>query len=221
LFGGRERPQVELAPSAFGQSEDVTGQVSDHLRLGDRRWDVAAIDGDGLFDPADVGIESVAASSANWRGFVCGYAVVDDRFVLEDLWLSGLSTLHGQQVTMLPQLLGVVPEPADDWGGDLRLRGVNLSVTFSGRLLVGNGFLDELYEHMGFHPAWKFEEVRELHVEQGRVTADVDRSQRLAEVREQIMAGERGQPRPQGPRGQMDWIEQSFSLDWRRSLPDE
>lgn len=73
---------------------------------------------------------------------------------------------------------------------------------------------------MGFHPAWKFEEVREIHIEQGRVTQDVDRSQRLAEVREQILARRRGQRR-QGPREQLDWITESFSLGWERSLPDE
>lgn len=42
-------------------------------------------------------------------------------------------------------------------------------VPLSGGLLLGEGFIQELYVHMGFHPAWKYLHVIELIFEGGQL----------------------------------------------------
>ena len=39
---------------------------------------------------------------------------------------------------------------------------VNYPIAYTGGLLLARGFIQKLYEHMGFHPAWKYEQVIEL-----------------------------------------------------------
>ena len=91
---------------------------------------------------------------------------------------------------------------------------LDMTVPFTGGLLLAKGFIRELYVHMGFHPAWKYETVHELVFESGKLVEERDVSARLAEVRKRM----RDMP-PEGdadhpPRGTMAWIEECFSLDY-------
>jgi hypothetical protein len=54
-------------------------------------------------------------------------------------------------------------------GFDVEWRDLDHPVPFSGGLLVGDGFIEDLYVHMGFHPAWKFTHVRELIFDAGQL----------------------------------------------------
>jgi hypothetical protein len=51
-------------------------------------------------------------------------------------------------------------------------------------LLLGQGFISELYEHMGFHLAWKFEKVIELVLAAGVLIASHDRSVEMGKIRD-------------------------------------
>ena len=48
-------------------------------------------------------------------------------------------------------------------------RNINSEVPFTGSLLIGHRFIQSLYRHMGFHPAWKFEQSWEIELDRGRV----------------------------------------------------
>ena len=56
--------------------------------------------------------------------------------------------------------------PCGDWVAD----DLEVAVPFSGGLLLGAGFVRETYAH-GLHPAWKYERVFELLLENGVVSA--------------------------------------------------
>ena len=45
---------------------------------------------------------------------------------------------------------------------------------------LADGFIQNLYVHMGFHPAWKYREVHELLFEDGRLLHAQDRSAAMA-----------------------------------------
>jgi len=75
------------------------------------------------------------------------------------------------------------------------------------------------YVHMGFHPAWKFQEVVELVADRGEVTATRDRSAELAAIRQRIQNGDL--PDPDGPRGGKRWIDRTFTLGYDRSIPPD
>ena len=85
-----------------------------------------------------------------------------------------------------------------------------LDVGFSGTLLLGDGFIRDLYVHMGFHPAWKYERVRRLVLREGAVTEVVDDSRGYARQRDERRRAPLG-PRPDADRADVDrWVSETF-----------
>ena len=120
----------------------------------------------------------LASCSACWRGFVCSYLVEGPRLLLDSLEMS----LDGPA----PKLFGVRPKPlkGDFTIFDAVYEGLGHRVPFSGGLLLADDFIDELYVHMGFHPAWKYREVHELVFLDGDLVLEADRSEQIAEFRD-------------------------------------
>ena len=55
----------------------MTGQRHDEVQFEGAWFDITAVDGTGLFDPAAHGIEPRWLSTGCWRGHVCRYTVVE------------------------------------------------------------------------------------------------------------------------------------------------
>ncbi len=114
-----------------------------------------------------------------------------------------------------PVIHGVRPLPPANRNGPFSFtdnyHDVGLPLPFTGGLLLGNGFIRELYEHMGFHPAWKFRKVIELVFADGILTATHDRSYDMARVR--AINTPDGKPKSKRfnlPVDMVRWIEQCF-----------
>jgi hypothetical protein len=192
----------------------MTAQIPDLVMFNGIAYTLAAIDGHGLFDPDDHGLQVVPTSTANYRGYQAHYAVRDGRLLLTALHDVGLSdAVEGTSPDTLPRVAGRTPT----WQGySLAYDDLDLEVPFSGGLLIGDGFIDELYVHMGFHPAWKFRRVHELIIIDGRVIRTHDRSDEIAAVRETMAARDR--PDPADRDGLKSWIARTFERDYGRSL---
>lgn len=187
----------------------MTAQDPDVVLFEDREHDLVGIDGDGPFHPADHDMRPQATSTACWRGFVCHYEVVDERLLLGSLDVN-LDPLEGT-AERRPPLNGV--PPVHDAGGmfDTRYEKVSLALPFTGGLLIARDFQEELYVHMGFHPAWKYAEVHELRFEDGRLTSSEDVSAKMRHVREE-MRDALLEPGAGAPRAEVEaWIERCFS----------
>ena len=196
-----------------GNNGRVTAQIPDTVLLEGRELAIAGVQGTGLFDPLDHGLAPRMIHTACWRGYLCRYAVADGELVVDQLTLGAGSTLDEQEITRTTTVLG---GHADTSERGLVYRDLNRPVPFTGGLLLGAGFVQSTYVHMGFHPAWKFEQVAELLAEGGRVTAVADRSEEMARLRERIQADQTADP--DGGRGLPDWIERTFTLDYSRSV---
>ena len=193
----------------------MTAQHPHQVRFKGVEYDLAAIDGAGLFDPRDHGIEFVATTSANWAGYVPVYSVRRGWLRLAEIRDAGLEAFfNGARVEELPRLDGVLPTEGK-YGG-LSYRGLDIAVPFTGAMLIGRGFISALYTHMGFAPAWKYERVHELIVEGGRVLRTHDRSDELAAVRQEILAGQRSDP--DAIDDLLGRIARQFERDYGRSL---
>jgi hypothetical protein len=185
----------------------MTAQISDVVVYRDKPHSIAGINGSGLFDPTEHGIKPVMISTACWRGYHCTYQVADGNLLLTSV-TAGL----GEEDRALakrregPKLFGKVPRRYPVRGHFYD--GLREVVPFTGGLLLADDFIDELYVHMGFHPAWKFREVHELLFERGRVVKAADRSAEMAEFRE-ILADRPLQPSDPENREE---IERCFSL---------
>ena len=92
-------------------------------------------------------------------GFVCSYAVQDDRLLLDTLEI-GLEPDHPRV-----SLHGKTPRMAgrrQHHPGAAIYRRLAMPISFTGRLLLADEL--DLYTHMGFQPAWHYEKVVELVV---------------------------------------------------------
>lgn len=195
----------------------MTAQISDEVRYRRRVFRLAGVSGSGLFTPREHGLEPVATSSACWRGFVCRYWVSSETLTLRQLWL-GLAPeqLESAKAGQGPALFGARPRyaPSSPRGPIVYSR-LTARTPFTGGLLLADRFVHGLYVHMGFPPAWKFEEVHELIFEEGRLLKEVDCSAAMARVRE-LLARQPLRPGYSAPAEEVaGWIAKTFSLDYR------
>ena len=188
----------------------MTAQVHDRVRWRGGDYLLVGVDGDQLFDPLEHGLDPTPTTTANWRGWVAVYEIRDDRLLLGELTDVGFQ--RGPDAS-LPILRGTEPS-RDAERGPFRYESLNWPLQFSGRLIIARGFIQSLYRHMGFHPAWKFEESWELSFEQGCLTNSRDLSEEMRATRRNIESGREDDP---DDTSQPGWIERTFSLDFWRS----
>ena len=168
----------------------MTAQVHDAVRHRAREHAVAGCSGSALFDPQEHGLTPVATCTACWRGFQCFYEINKGVLYLRGLSI-GLDEDASESIERAggPRLFGKLPEYSGSllpyFYDDLRWR-----VPFTGGLLLGSGFIRELYVHMGFQEAWKYRKVLELTLEDGQVIEDVDRSDQVAALRRRLSSQE-------------------------------
>ena len=93
---------------------------------------------------------------------------------------------------------------------------VNLPLNYSGGLIIAKGFIRSLSVHMGFHPAWKYEEVYELVFDAGELKTESDLSSRMAAIREKagVDAAESGK-NLSGKEIDL-WMKDCFQRDYKR-----
>lgn len=173
----------------------MTAQVPDFLLKGRKKYEVLAFT-DPPFTPAGLGLAPQGLATNNWRGWVATYALRRGCLVVRrlevTLWrevervdFTGYVTKHRELVTP-PPINGV--KPVETCFGH-EFRRLDLPLSFDGAILIGRGFIESLYIHMGFQAAWKFMEVHELQFRDGRLQAERDVSEVMAVLR-QRMEGE-------------------------------
>jgi hypothetical protein len=210
----------------------MTAQISDEVVYHGKAHCIAGINGSGLFDPSRHGLRPAGFSSACWRGYHCTYEVADGTLLLTkvNMGLGGEDGAAAQRGEG-PKLFGRIPKRYTIHGVSTNLRtgevktsweppdylveGLREPVPFTGGLLLGADFIEELYVHMGFHPAWKFRQVHELIFDKGGVTKEADRSAEMAEFREMLDGRPLEPSDPEDRAGVERWIRQCFSLEYK------
>jgi len=192
----------------------MTAQINDTVFHRKIHYSLAGIHGSPLFEPGDHGLSPRMLSTACWRGYYAEYVILENHLFLQNLTMGG-STIPTETApeTPGPQLFGATPVYDEDSFAWV-YRDLREAVKFTGTLLLADQFIRELYVHMGFHPAWKYRDVREVRLEEGRLVGDQDLSAKMEQIRKRALT----QPLEPGP-GSSDeeldkWIEQSFSRDF-------
>lgn len=204
----------------LGHHGVMTAQAPDFVTFEGTEYAIAGIDGQGLFDPESVSLATPMISTACWRGHIDYYTVAEGRLRLTSVALGSMATFEGRALEQGMSVAGGQVVPADrSWGAAWQITGWELAVPFTGTLLVGRDFVQETYVHMGFNPAWRFRTVWEFAVDEGVVSAALDRSDAAAAAREAILTGELADP-DRAP-STTSWIRRAFSLDLRRSALDD
>jgi len=161
----------------------LTAQAANQVILKDQKFNLVGFTNEGLIKPQDFGIIPKGIGSFCWRGFITTYKIdLNSNFLLEEM------VVHSEVNREIIKINGVEPiSPKSKWQKKIFKRlyeGINLKTKYSGYLLIGKDFIDELYIHMGFHPAWKYNEVYELKIDYGKVLSIKDLSEKMKIYRE-------------------------------------
>ncbi len=168
----------------------MTGQISDGLIYKSQIFCIVGVDGVGLFEPTQHGFSPQSVTTACWRGYCCTYNVIEETLYLKELIITlslkqKLIVKHGRA----KDFLGVFPCLRDTPVGhpSTIYDELNHLVEFTGSLLVAKNFIKSLYVHLGFQPAYKYEEVHQLIFKSGYLIQSINRSEEMAEIRQKII----------------------------------
>jgi hypothetical protein len=204
--------------SSIGAYEKMTAQASDIVIYnGDQLHMCAYSDGEP-FDPKKYGYRPVMASTACWRGYLSEYKIENKQLYLDKLHISHQENdLPASQNKQPPNLNGSVASVSkQSFIGRWLFKDVNLPLEYTGGLIVAQGFIRSLYVHMGFHPAWKYEEVHELVFESGKLKSESDLSRTMVEVREKIESETTNEGEKPSRKEIEAWIDECFRRDYKR-----
>lgn len=206
----------------------MTGQVADRVRFDGHEYNLAGVKGGVLFEPQQLGLEPEGRCTACWRGYESYYVVEDGRLLLARLevtlgdWADTVDTPFGprgkRKFTLKegPELHGVKPiKPRSEYARHNNLYdGLNLEVQYTGSILIADHFIRSLYVHMGFQPAWKYETVLELTLEEGKLVQVRDVSGKIKILRDILRQMPLGSAIHPDLATALAWVDSTFSLDY-------
>ena len=188
----------------------MTGQISDSVIFQGEKYSLAEFEGDSLFDPAIYGLKPSVLSTACWRGFVCTYKVFRKRLKLCKLSIE----LESEEYETLFKALGIdFNANTDKHTRESELSDLAVDIGFTGTMLIGRDFRNDLYIHMGFQSASSYKDVWSLDFDNGELKAADDISLEMEEYRESYFQRLRSDGYPNDL---MKWIEERFSRRIRR-----
>lgn len=170
----------------------MTAQWDDLFRYRNTKYSLAGISEGELVDLSLLDLQPTEVCTGCWRGYQAIFTVVQSRLVLDALYVNLMGPGEGREGyrdEVGPVINGVTPSPRSlkQLLFSNYYEGLNYHLEYSGGLLLADGFIDSLYVHMGFHPAWKYENVIELIFEGGILKQEFDRSERMAAIREMVV----------------------------------
>jgi hypothetical protein len=188
----------------------MTAQIQDSLQYDGERWSLVHYSAGEPFLPQVHGLHPMPMHTACWRGYVCGYAVRDDRLGLDSLEVNHRTEDPGASTP--PLLNGVAPAAG---GPPWKYSSIALPLAYDGTLVIARDFIQELYVHMGFHPMWKYRHAHELVFEGGRLATATCLDERLEAMRR---AEKKAPDRPRGSAIDdiRDWIAKTFDRNYRK-----
>ena len=183
----------------------MTGQVPDKLICRKNLYSIVGLRGEGLPSPFDFGLKPVSPHTANWRGFIMTYIVVEKHLNVHEMKVT-LKDLKSK-----PPLINEVKPKLEKKGLiHLTYSSLKLKTQLTGKILIAKDFIDSMYVHMGFQSPISFETVIELEFREGDLLSVTDLSEKMKEYRKRDISDGKIS-RSHDP---ISWIARTFSLDY-------
>ncbi len=201
----------------------MTSQISDCFRYRDKDYTLAGISEGELFDPTIYNLRPVVSSTACWRGYHVVYSILMSHLIVSKLYINLSEDQKDHHRQRGPTINGVFPKlptKKERFSFNSTYADLNFHMKYTGGLLIADGFFRELYVHMGFHPAWKFETVFELIFENGILVQEHDRSKAIAELRKKMLNAPQNADADSMPTAKeiQRFIEQSFNRKYSQEF---
>jgi len=183
----------------------MTGQVPDTLIYNNNSYSIVGLKGEGTPSPFDFDLKPVSPNTANWRGFVMTYIIIEEHLNLHEMNVSVEETNN-----IPPVINGVKPKLEKKGLINLTYKNLKLMTQFSGNILIAKDFISSMYVHMGFQSPISFEKVIELEFKEGNLLNVKDLSNKMKNWREKDISDGKLKP----TQNVQAWIARTFSLDY-------
>jgi hypothetical protein len=192
----------------------LTAQFPNTVILEKKKFTIAGFTNSGLITPKMFGLKPIVSSTACWRGFITTYKIDDEsNFILEELLVK---TEKKDEAIEINGIQSKSPtNKFDKMSFNRFYEKINLKVNYSGFILIATNFIKELYVHMGFHQAWKYETVFEIEVDKGKVISIVDLSEKISKIRKSIKE-QKEKKTPPTKDEISKWVEDSFNQKYQK-----
>jgi hypothetical protein len=162
----------------------MTAQVNDLFRYQGKTYSVTGFSAGEPFDPHALDLNPQGIDTACWRGYQISYGLDGARLLVIELGVNLVIDTKDYHRVEGPIIDGVRPiEKTNEhpWFNNNYLH-LHYPLSYNGGLLLGDDFMEEFYEHMGFQDAWKYRELLELKFTDGWLTEMIDHSPTVAEI---------------------------------------
>jgi hypothetical protein len=155
----------------------MTAQIQNTLFYNDRKFSIIALQNELDYVPNNYGIEPDTSCSACWRGYYCKFGIINKQLVLMD-W--NIFYNEGDDAPILGNIKAI--ESTGLW----KYISLDFPVQYNGGIVIGAGFKDEYYIHMGFQNVYAYEIVLELIFDNGILIDAIDHSVKIEQLRNNL-----------------------------------
>jgi len=183
----------------------MTAQMPDVFFYKNENYSLIGLKGSNMFNPEDYGVYPIMANTACYRGFVATYHITEEQLILSSLILKSkeekLKEINGQPAKKEKSIFSF----------NFLYENINLPIKYTGFILLGKDFINEMYVHMGYQRPISYETVIEFQFKDGDLVAVNDFSEVIAKLRKEDPSKD---AQPDYDETTMQWIERLFSLDY-------
>ena len=210
----------------------MTAQISDRFIHNNDTFGIVSIDGEGLFEPKDYGINVIPISTACWRGYYCCYGITDNSLCLHEVYL-GLNQENERLIQKGNgiQLFGKTPHRCKyvdgkiikidisknfreaqkiDCSWDWRCDNLNQLIDFTGGMLIGS---DDLGRVSLFPQSCS--KIYELVFDAGQLIEAIDHGSIMSEFQNMSSNKESNHGNHNRTQELEQWLQQHFSWDYK------
>ncbi len=162
----------------------MTAQIGDRYTFQDKTYTIVCMSNILEFEPIEYGLAPTPATTACWRGYWCHYHIKDEGIFLNRLYVycndEQYPEINGK---------GIVRDESGkpvEYMGFRVYQDLDMKMSHTGKILAGDGFVDDYYRYMGYQAYYAYEELKEFVFEQGNLVAVQDHSPLAARARDYI-----------------------------------
>jgi len=155
----------------------MTAQIQNSISFDDKKYSIIALQNELDFEPTTYGIDVDTGCSMCWRGYYCIFGIEKEQLVLKNWHILSKSKDE-------PPIIEKVQAVRKN--GMWYYTEMNYQMQYSGGMVIGTGFIEKYYIHMGYQKVYAYETVIELIFENGKLVEKIDHSEMFENVRNTI-----------------------------------
>ena len=160
----------------------MSGQIADVYKYKNKSYHIIDSNPYTVFDPREYGLKpDTDCYSACWRGYYSKFSIVEKRLFLNKLYIE---TEDGKYPPVA-EVQVKFPNEVDYFTVFSVYEDLSLFVPHTGKMLVGDEFLQEYYIHMGHQRIWAYQDVKEFVFKDGFLTEVNDLSSLAKKLRDE------------------------------------